>query len=312
MSGNVARLFHTEETWQQTVERYILTRKADGLAPRTIQDYQYHLGRFFTAHPDGLSPDKAKRCVLEYMSIERSPGYHNIVLKHLKCFFRWIVNEGILYSNPCNGIRSRKAQPRIAQHSTDVVKALLALPDQSTYTGLRNYALLLLSLDTGIRPREALSLRVEDVSIPARVVVVRAETAKTREERTMPICDQTTQAVAKLASVRPVEWRNAPLFCSRDGQTLRVNSWYHSVKAYGRKIGVDITPYSLRHLFALYFLRNNGNVFALQRIMGHSDLSTTKIYVALAQSDLKEQHDQASPVSNLLPRRKRLTRLQAP
>lgn len=312
MSGNVARLFHTEETWQQVVERYVLTRKADGLAPRTVKDYRYHLTRFFTAYPEGLNPDKAKRCVLEYMSIERSPGYHNIILQNLKCFFRWAVNEGILYSNPCSGIQTRKAQPRIAQHSTDVIKKLLALPNQKTYTGLRNYALLLLSLDTGIRPREALSLRVEDVSIPARVVTVRAETAKTREERTMPICDQTAQTIAKLVSVRPAEWRNAPLFCAWDGQPLGISSWFHAVKGYGKKIGINISPYSLRHLFALYFLRNNGNVFALQRIMGHSDLSTTKIYVALAQSDLKEQHDLASPVSNLLPRRKRLTRLQAP
>lgn len=310
MSGNVARLFKTEETWQQVVERYVLTRKADGLAPRTVKDYRYHLTRFFTAYPEGLNPDKAKRCVLEYMSLERSPGYHNMVLKYLRCFFRWTVNEGILYSNPCSGIRSRKAQPKIAQHSPDVVKALLALPDQSTYTGLRNYALLLLSLDTGIRPREALSLRVEDVSIPARVVVVRAETAKTRVQRTLPISDQTAQAIMKLVSIRPKEWRNAPLFCSRDGQPLRVNSWYHTVKGYGEKIGADITPYSLRHLFALYFLRNNGNTFALQRIMGHDNLDTTKIYVALAQSDLEEQHELASPVNALFPKRQRLGKIR--
>lgn len=306
MSGNVARLFNTEETWQQVVERYVLTRRADGLAPRTVKDYRYHLTRFFTAYPEGLNPDKAKLCVLEYMSLERSPGYHNMVLKYLKCFFRWTVNEGILYSNPCSGIRSRKAQPKIARHSPDIVKALLALPDQKTYTGLRDYALLLLSLDTGIRPREALSLHVEDVSIPGRVVVVRAETAKTREQRSLPISDQTAQAIMKLISIRPKEWRNAPLFCSRDGQPLRVNSWYHTVKAYGRKIRVDITPYSLRHLFALYFLRNNGNTFALQRIMGHDNLDTTKIYIALAQSDLEEQHELASPVKALLPKRQRL------
>jgi site-specific recombinase XerD len=75
------------------------------------------------------------------------------------------------------------------------------------------------------------------------------------------------------------------------------SSWGHKLKKYSKKLGFNITPYSLRHCFALYYLRNGGNVFTLQRTMGHADLNMTRRYLALTLTDLKEQHRLASPVN---------------
>jgi site-specific recombinase XerD len=68
---------------------------------------------------------------------------------------------------------------------------------------------------------------------------------------------------------------------------------------YSKRIGIKVRPYDLRHSFALNFLRNGGNVFALQKLMGHSTLDMTKRYLALTQGDLQEQHAKASPVNML-------------
>jgi site-specific recombinase XerD len=74
-------------------------------------------------------------------------------------------------------------------------------------------------------------------------------------------------------------------------------SWGHRLKGYSVRLGHSITPYSLRHSFALLYLRNGGNVFTLQRTMGHADLNMTKRYLALNGEDLKREHDTAAPVN---------------
>jgi site-specific recombinase XerD len=69
------------------------------------------------------------------------------------------------------------------------------------------------------------------------------------------------------------------------------------MKKYSIRLGYPVIPYSLRYSFALLYLRNGGNVFTLQRTMGHADLNMTKRYLALTQEDLKREHKMASPVN---------------
>lgn len=75
------------------------------------------------------------------------------------------------------------------------------------------------------------------------------------------------------------------------------------------KIGYRITPYDLRHTFALLYLQNSGNVFALQQILGHADISTTKRYVRLSNTDIKAQHIISSPVNQFVKRTTRLRKI---
>lgn len=90
---------------------------------------------------------------------------------------------------------------------------------------------------------------------------------------------------------------------------MRVNGWYKRFSAYGDKLNEKVYPYQLRHTFALDFLRNGGNVFALQKIMGHSDMSMTKRYVALVEQDIQDQHSIASPVVKVIQDGKRFRRV---
>jgi len=78
------------------------------------------------------------------------------------------------------------------------------------------------------------------------------------------------------------------------------SSWSHQLKKYSKILDLSITPYSLRHCFALFYLRNGGNVFTLQRTMGHTDLNMTKRYLALTNQDLLREHQFASPINFLV------------
>ena len=99
------------------------------------------------------------------------------------------------------------------------------------------------------------------------------------------------------------------MFCSQDGTPLRVNSWCHTLRNYGAKLGIKITPYHLRHAAALGMLRRGMNVFALRDILGHADLTTTQGYLALTFDDLRKAHGEASLINALAPKRHRVRKV---
>lgn len=235
------------------------------------------------------------------------PAYFNLKQIYLKSFFEWCVKEGIFSDNPLKGFKKRKADNRIVNISDETLTKLLDLPDTTTFAGVRDIALILFTLDSGARPSEAFSLLPTDINLRSLEVCIRSETAKTRISRTLPICPITAKAIGRLIMVRHSSWNNSvPLFCTCDGNYLNRNSWRDRLNKYSKKLGENIYPYKLRHVFALQFLRNGGNVFALQRTLGHLDLSMTKRYIALTQQDLKTQHSLASPVNKLVTQKSRL------
>jgi len=296
----------TPKTWEDHLSYFILRKKASGIAPRTVRDYQYLIPHFFQAHPDALaSQEKLASSVLKYFARDVKPATFNNRRIYLKVFFDYLVNEGVIEKNPIDFPR-RRDDGRARAVTPEVLRLLLEAPDRKTYTGLRDYCLLLFTLDTGIRPGEALQLLPDDFDLDTCEVLVREETAKTRRKRTLPLSPQAAFEIQRLLKVRPREWRgNTPVFCSQDGRPFQEPSWYQRLRKYGEKIGYKITPYDLRHSFAIMYLRNGGNIFALQRTLGHADLSMTKRYLALTQEDLRREHQKSTPLQQLTGKRVR-------
>lgn len=176
--------------------------------------------------------------------------------------------------------------------------------------GLRDYALILLTLDTGIRPKEALTLVIPDFNAHSQEIYITSEKAKTRISRTLPISIPTIKVIQQLIHVRPDSWSvNAPIFCTLEGKALNRHTWGDRLERYSKELGVHIRPYDLRHTFALEYIRNGANALILQKTLGHSDLTMTKRYVALTNNDLRKEHGVASPINKLMPEKKRLKKL---
>lgn len=289
------------DEWTEALEAFLLWRRATGLSERTLSDYRYHVGRFFTEHPEAWQSEQLNKAVYRYLGEPMAPASFNIRRKYLKGFFDWAFREGVIYRNPIEGIKVRRAEPRIVRIPLETLQRLLEALNQKTFAGLRDKGLILLQLDTGIRPGEALSLVPKDYVQDSLEVRIRAEVSKTRTLRTLFVSPPCAHILSRLLSVRLPEWKEAPLFCNETGQPLSVNSWGNRLRKFSvRKLGVQISPYDLRHCHALMFLRNNGNIFALQKEMGHSDLEMTKRYLALSDEDVREAHTKATPLSNLL------------
>lgn len=303
----------TNHDWETAFEEFLFFKKAEGVSSRTLEDYRYRVERFFSNYPDAFSDYRKLRLSVtkHFASLsDKAPATYNLPLAYLRCFFSWCVREGILPANPTEGFKKKKDLGKARDVGTETLKKLLDLPLRDTYTGLRDHALILLQIDTGIRPGEALQLLPEHINLRSMEVNIPSGAAKTRVARTVCISHPTAKAVRRLWECRPNSWKeNVPIFASQDGTKLNVLSWGKRLKQYGKKLGIHLTPYMLRHSSAIMYLRNGGHVLGLQRTLGHANLAMTKRYVNLTQNDLREQHDIASPVNSLVPQRHRIRKI---
>lgn len=283
---------------EDIVPMFILFKEASGLSDRTILDYKQRLGLFFLRFPDAL--DFPRERTLEFLSAYKNPCTFNLYYAYLKVFWDWVQAEGYFKGDrhPLDGLKKRKPRGRIVQLSEKDIARLLSQPDRSRYAGIRDYALLCLSIDTGVRPGEALQLMPSDFSHERKEIIIRAEISKTRVSRVLPLSDPTVQTILKLLAVRP--WKGAPIFATETGTQLAVCTWSKRVKDYGQECGLDITAYSLRHASALLLLRRGADAFTVQNMLGHTTMQMTKHYIDLTMQDVRRGHDNAGVMLSIL------------
>lgn len=302
-------------TWQEALGAFLLEKQACGLASRTLKDYRWHLERFFGRYPEVWSDQvRLEKALLGYFAdlSTSSPAFFNTARRRLKTFFSWCVKQGLVPYNPVV-VRQRKEgdKPRAATEEALAKYIGYLKQRQDTYTGLRDLALLLFTLDTGARPGEALALLPEHFNLRSYEAYIPAHISKTRTARTVVYSPQTAKAIARLLQVRPPSWNDAvPIFASENGQGMLVSSWAHRLKRYAKEIGATITPYSLRHSAAILALRGGATPFYVQHQLGHTSLNTTRRYVSLAQGDLHRENAACSPVNRLLPVKERVRKVK--
>ncbi|MCG0276613.1 MAG: tyrosine-type recombinase/integrase [Thermosediminibacteraceae bacterium] len=295
---------------QSARDEFLLFKSASGLAPRTLEDYTYHINRFLEKFPDVHDYDSIRKAIFKYFSEKVAPATRNTRLKYLRAFFSWCVSQGYLPANPTEGIKKAKEDINNIRHiSLEEVKKLLEQPNKKSYAGLRDYCLMLVQIDTGARPGELFQVKVSDLNLESREIRIRPEVAKTRAGRTLIITPFTVQQLARFLKLRPDWWDDdVPLFATENGLPLCRQHWDRRMRDYCKKAGVKVTPYGLRHTFAIEFLKAGGDPFSLQRILGHADLTMTRRYVRLSQDDIREVHEKASPVQKLQQMGKRAPR----
>lgn len=177
--------------WKESLSRFLHFKRAQGKSDLTMDDYRRHVTLFFTRYKyesDWLSFEGLKTNLSDYLSDEMiKPATFNNRLSYLKAFFTWCVDEDFLEKNPLHGFRKRRDQERVVTIDSKLLKRLLDLPDKQIFAGLRDYTLITLTLDTGIRPKEAFSLIPNDFDSQYQQIVITAQKAKTRVTRVLPL-----------------------------------------------------------------------------------------------------------------------------
>lgn len=293
--------------WQDALQEFLLWKQATGVRERTLSDYKLHVTMFFKRYPNSNEEANLKQNILNYMSQAIKPNTYNLRLEYLKGFFNWALSEGYILENPLSNFKKRKDENRIVNIDREIIIKLLELPKKDTFAGLRDYTFFLLTLDTGIRPKEGFSLLIQDINTKGFEIYIRSDVAKTKISRTLPISLITAQSLKELINVRHSAWNDkVPVLCSTEGNPLNRYTWGDRLELYSKQLSYKIRPYDLRHTFALEYLRNGGNVFSLQRTLGHTDISMTKRYISLTNDDLRLQHLTASPLNLFISKKKRI------
>ena len=226
----------------------------------------------------------------------------NTYMRSIRAFWSWLIEEEIIQSNPFSKLKIPKPpQKIIATFSPHQIELLLGVMSSSV-EGYRDAVIVLTLLDTSLRVNELINLKMENVWLEEGLIKV---LGKGNKERLVPIGKQ----IRKLLWRYITQYRPEParpkldnLFLTQDGRPLTKNRVETIMKHYGRTAGltgVRCSPHTLRHTFAINFLRNDGDIFSLQKILGHSSLEMTRRYCELANVDIKKAHAIASPVDNL-------------
>jgi site-specific recombinase XerD len=316
-------------TLTECIAGFLLEKQAQHLSPHTVADYS-NAFRKFQAYLGadvplaGITPAQVKSFLAD-LSEPRAPsgaaprpvkGLSNksILNIHtgLSALWTWAVAEGVVQRHLLREIPRPRPEKRVINPFTlDDVKKLLGACERSrTYsrpgkatcdhtvpTGLRNRAMILLLVDTGIRASELCGLTSKDADLTNRHILV---LGKGNKERSLPISARTAKMVWRyLTTERKDERVDRPLFVSNTDDPMTRDGLLRVLKRLGEKAGVpNCYPHRFRHTFALSFLRNGGNAFELQMALGHTTLEMVQTYLTLAQTDLDEAHRRASPVEN--------------
>lgn len=319
-------------TWlDQLTEGYELCARAEGKSPRTIElvlSAVGYLAEFLATN--GLPADvrqigcgELRRFIValqerpRYASHPITPQQEtrlsghtvNAYARGLQSFWAWLRREDLVEANPFDHMKIPKPPKKIPPIFTDdQLRDLLGVIDVKTATGFRDHVMLSMLLDTGMRVSEMTGLDIADVNLESRLVKVWGKGSK---ERMVPIGARLVKLLWKYNHAyrpEPMFPRQDRLFLTRNGRPLGRDRVEAVMERYGRKAGiagVRCSPHTLRHTFAVFYLRNGGDVFSLQRIMGHSTLEILKRYINLAQDDMSRVHRMCSPLDNLDPKRPR-------
>ena len=220
------------------------------------------------------------------------------VIASMKAFFAWQLGEGLRADDPAKGLKPPKIEKKPPEILTQAqIIKLLDQPSSGAPKELRDKAMMELLYATGIRVSELLSLRMQDVNLKLEYVTCRDG----RKERTVPFGSTARGALeVYLKRSRPKLVADSDcqlLFTNCSGEPMSRQGFWKLLKHYGRQAGLtgEITPHTLRHSFAAHLLNNGADLKSVQELMGHSDISSTQIYMQLSDHTIREVYKQAHP-----------------
>jgi integrase/recombinase XerD len=295
-----------ETVLQHDVTAFLVDRAARGLAQGTLEYYRKKLTYLQTYlesrgvdDVQDVTPDLLRHYLVD-LSQRLNPGGVHCCFRAMRSFLRWYEAEyepqG--WVNPMRKIRA----PRLTQKALDPLplsdlKAMLATCQRRTWAGDRDRGVLLGLLDTGTRASEFVALDVDDVNVSTGSVIIRK--GKGGKTRVAFLGAATRREVLRWLRFRG-EGPGA-LWTTRAGARLTYAGLRQVVRRRALAAGVAVPSlHSFRRTFALMCLRAGMNVFALQRLLGHGDLSVLRRYLAQTEGDLQAAHRAAGPVDGLL------------
>lgn len=332
-----ASQFEKGVSLERALDMFFQAKSAEGLRKRTLDDYRCHLRYLGTwlnqAHPEITTIQDVSSTVLHeyvyYLSHDKprydghpfksdrekerkglAPGAVNVRLSTLKALFRWLHAEEIIATNPARNLKKQRVdEDQIGAFTDEQVELLLSQPDLQSYSGFRDYVMMRLMLETGMRAGEVMSLTLSDIDFKSRLITLTGDRNKNRRIRVIPFSTEMGRLLNELAAESRAHFPTEEhVFLANYGEPIAQQTINHRIKEYGVQAGiagqVRCSPHTFRHTFAKNFLMAGADIIALQRILGHSSMEMVRKYVQHRPEDLREAHDLFSSKRVTVRRRK--------
>ena len=304
----ITPLEHDVLSFDESFNLFIADAERRGLRPDTISYYRQNLGNFrrylVQIEKTVLISEVLRTDVDNFVEYEQKRGMQNTTinlrLRAIRALFGYLVEMKYIAVNPMKKYPLLKIRNgNIETFSMKQLRHLLNAPDRRTFTGLRDYTIMLLLLETGLRLSEISAVQIDDIKLSEGQVFVRH--TKSHMHRYVPIQAKMREQLRRYIKIRGTcETEN--LFVTIDGEAMARRSIQRIVGQYGKQAkikGVRCSPHTFRHTFAKLSIMNGAGVFELQKILGHSTMEMVKTYVNLYSSEVNERHKEFSPLKDL-------------
>ena len=219
-------------------------------------------------------------------------------LASLRSFFSFLFSEGLIETNPTLNLETPQVEKKPPESvSINEISRLFEQPNMSEPKGIRDKAMLEILYATGIRVSELTNIKLSDINLNLEYL----KCSNSNKERIIPLGSKAIEAL----SIYLNQARNALLstendsflFVNCNGQPMTRQGFWKIIKNYAKKAEIkeEITPHTIRHSFAIHMIDNGCDLYSVQEMLGHSDISTTQMYTKQNKHKLKDAYASAHP-----------------
>jgi site-specific recombinase XerD len=291
------------------VDTFLLAQEAAHHTPKTLAYYSYTLRSFASwlevREVKGIRAVTGSDIRTYLIQLEKRGLKPTSVHDHargIRAWMNWLVKEGDLSISPMHNVEMPKQEkPLLPALTVEQIKATLVACGK-TPIGLRDRAMMMALLDSGLRPCEFTAIKVGDLDMKSGLIKVHG---KGHKERKVVLGAKTRLAIVRYMKTRPETKPHDPMWISYDlqGQTSDALTYWglrEVLRKLARRVGIPQNCLKYRHTFATWAVRGQMDVFSLQRLMGHADVTTTRRYLDQNDNDIREAHRRSGPVDNML------------
>ncbi|MCM2532536.1 tyrosine-type recombinase/integrase [Neobacillus pocheonensis] len=303
--------------FDQAYGYFLTSKKAEGLRKPTLTSYHEHFNFFINWLKESHSEivninDLTGQIVRHYINYLRNDHFNfktkeyglsiqttNARLRFLKTFYNFLMNDDLANINPPEQVKFIKEDERIFQPLNELeIQKLLNVPDIKQYPQFRDKCIMYLLYDTGLRIKEAISLTVNDIDLSGRRIILPAEKAKGRKSRIIPLAGLVIKMLIELITENETHFESKRLFLNWYGEPMAEDTFRRNLNRYVKKASITkpFTCHDFRRQSITEMLASGASLFAVQAIVGHSQISTTKKYVHFDEQTIKNQHELYSPL----------------
>jgi integrase/recombinase XerD len=226
----------------------------------------------------------------------------NNYIRNIRVFYNYLYDNRVIKENPIVKIKALKINRKVVGFISDEkLQLLLRSFDISKFHEYRDYIITQLIFDTGMRLGETLQIKIDEVDLNKKSIILPAENTKGKKDRIVFFSYIMLEKLKAWLNYKDRYITSEYIFCTIQGNKLEVRNFETNFRKYTKNVGIENAhPHQLRNNFAKRFLMQGGDIYTLSRILGHSSVTVTeKAYLDLNDDDIRKNYQKYSPLSNL-------------